>query len=148
MSRACPTACRTCGKASDNGTSYCKLHVADSRIAARAYDKFVRAKDEIAKLYHTTLWRRFRDSILARNPICALIVNGVQCTHAATLVHHIISPRQRRDLFTTASNVAPLCADHHTDEEGENMEARRKFAPTIDMFGTAHEIKTGAEWYV
>jgi len=57
--------------------------------------------------------------MLAQNPICQKIQkDGTQCREWATLVHHLVSPRKRRDLFTDSNNVVCLCAACHPTDEG------------------------------
>jgi 5-methylcytosine-specific restriction enzyme A len=82
-------------------------------------DRFRKKNDPCRKMYNTSAWFRFRWFVLNRNPICQRIVKGVQCRDAATVVHHLLSPRQRPDLFLEPTNVLCLCAGCHPGgEEG------------------------------
>jgi len=75
-------------------------------------------RDAVDRMYHHARWLVFRKWILAGRPICQRIDKGIRCTKASTLVHHLWSPRQRPDLFTSERHVLALCAWCHTDEEG------------------------------
>jgi hypothetical protein len=67
----------------------------------------------------------------------------VQCRDAATDVHHLISPRIRRDLFTTPANVVCLCKRHHHKVAGEPDGKRdpEKYVATLEGFGMTGGIK-------
>lgn len=67
-------------------------------------------------MYGTVCWLGYRLFVLQRRPICQKLIHGVRCRNGATLVHHIISPRTRPDLFTDWDNTLALCADCHTPE--------------------------------
>jgi hypothetical protein len=55
---------------------------------------------------------------LARNSICQKIQrDGQQCRNGASIVHHLISPRARPDLFLDVHNVVALCAACHPGGE-------------------------------
>jgi hypothetical protein len=70
-------------------------------------------------MYSRAPWPAFRLLMLGQNPICQRIQrDGKQCRNAATLVHHLLSPRVRPDLFVDPGNVACLCEHCHPTEEG------------------------------
>jgi hypothetical protein len=145
------TPCRICGKASES--SYCKEHASHRRDAARYYDQFVKANDEIAKLYHTAEWKKFRDGILMFNPVCLHLIGGsIQCRFAANVVHHLVSPRKDRSAFTDPERVVACCRSCHAGgQEGETQGYlwlptrwyNGQSFPHIDSFGQAirHEAK-------
>ena len=77
-------------------------------------DKFRKKNDPVNRLYGLASWFRFKLHVLNRNPLCQRILPGSrQCTYPATTVHHLISPRQRPDLFLDAKNVVCLCPNCH-----------------------------------
>jgi hypothetical protein len=113
MMRA-PTICseRGCQQTNVSGTHYCEKHQrADQRT-------FTRTRDEVDRMYGRVRWFVFRKWILAGRPICQRINKGVRCTNAATLVHHIYSPRTHPWFFTSERHVLALCSCCHTPEEG------------------------------
>lgn len=82
-------------------------------------DRFRKKNDPERKRYQTAAWHRFRFHILNRNPICQKLIHGRQCREPAMVVHHLLSPRQRPDLFLEPHNVLALCANCHPGgEEG------------------------------
>jgi len=75
------------------------------------------------KRYTTGAWPKLSRVMRGLNPICQrIIVSNLygteQCHSPATLVHHIVSPRQRPDLFLVPSNLICLCDQCHPDAEG------------------------------
>lgn len=118
--QSAPKACREplCGKtAVADGKGFCSDHKSKNSCASARAERY--KHDEISQRYATTLWMRFRKWILAQNPMCQVIArDGEQCRNAATVVHHIWSPRKRPDLFVEASNVACVCVHHHPPDEG------------------------------
>lgn len=102
------TACRFCGKADCKD----KEHVSASSENKRQYDQR-RADDPIVKLYHTVRWTKFRETFLAYNPICMLLINGKQCHEPAKVVHHLEAARVNPTSLTDPTNVAAVCKNHH-----------------------------------
>jgi hypothetical protein len=133
MPQACAKACLHCQQATTNGY-LCD----DCRRKSKEHDEDRRITDPIRALYASVAWRRFRAWILSFNPVCQALVEHPttmqmeQCHAAATEVHHIISPRERRDLMFTASNVICLCTLHHHKGQGEPTKQRdpAKYVPT------------------
>jgi hypothetical protein len=74
--------------------------------------------DPVTRLYGQNRWLDFRRMMLSENYMCQRINAGVQCQRLATLAHHLISPRQRPDLFVDPLNVVALCAGCHPTSEG------------------------------
>jgi hypothetical protein len=78
--------------------------------------------------YQQPAWRKTSLKMKTLNPICQKIPNtgggaglyaiGEQCHNPATICHHLISPKQRPDLFLVPSNLVCLCAQDHPDAEG------------------------------
>lgn len=91
---------------------------------ARAEQTARRKYDPNDKRYKTTAWKRLSQVMRRLNPICqripatGLYKPGEQCHAPAALVHHIISPRQRPDLFLVPSNLICSCEQCHPDTEG------------------------------
>jgi hypothetical protein len=107
-----PRACRKCGKASVK-EGYCAEH---QQASARGEKRLL---DAVDRMYHRQPWPAFRLVMLGQNPICQrLDKSGVQCREWASIVHHLVSPRKRPDLFVEPSNVACLCANCHPPDEG------------------------------
>ena len=85
----------------------------------RETNSFRKRNDPINRLYWLASWKRFCRIVFNRNQICQRIIKGEQCREAATVVHHLISPRQRPDLFLDPTNVLALCEHCHPGgEEG------------------------------
>lgn len=144
MPTSLPRACLGCGKALQPDLLRNGRCAACAKPLEAAYDKY-RKQDPIRQLYLLARfgWRKFANHMLLCNPICQalerhpLTFETVQCRAAATDVHHLISPRTRRDLFTTPSNVVCLCKRHHHKSEGE-PEGKRdpaKYVATLEGFG-------------
>lgn len=91
----------------------CPSAAADNKAAHAEQDRGRKKTDPIYKLYSTAAWQRFRLWRLAENPLCQRIWRGEKCQHGASVVHHLISPRQREDLFYAPANTVCLCEGHH-----------------------------------
>lgn len=129
-----PRVCSEPGCGQPANGRFCPTH--EKKNHTHAYDA-QRAEDPIRQRYNSTAWRRFTVLIKAHNPICQRIeynpLTGKeeQCREPASEVHHLVSPRERPDLFTVASNVVAICKRHHHKGEGEPGGARgQKYAPT------------------
>ena len=116
---------------------YCDEHQQHAQqIKRKRYED--KRNDEVWQLYQTPRWKNFRSWLLARNPICQLIVDGQQCTKIANTVHHLKAVRKYPDLLLVASNCVCLCPGHHDHRPGEDENDERKFAPTReDVWGTS-----------
>lgn len=109
-----PKSCPACGKPSVHGSRFCAAHQNDPTVSRHAG----RVRDAIDRLYHTVRWFKTRHLMLSNNPVCQRLHNGVQCRNGATLVHHLLSPRQRPDLFVVPDNLVALCVNCHPSDEG------------------------------
>jgi hypothetical protein len=100
-----------CGQSVTNA-DYCPAHTRDNQETR--YDK-ARSTDAIRKMYYTARYRRFRDFLWRRNPMCARISKGVRCNNPSTDLHHLVSPEMPGGLalFLTDSNVIFLCKNCH-----------------------------------
>jgi hypothetical protein len=100
-------------------TRYCERHAKNNvrTVQHKSYDRY-RANDPIRKLYNSHTWRTFRVWFLGLNPICMRIENGKRCLRFADTVHHLLSPRNRPDLFLDATNVKAVCTAHHHHGDG------------------------------
>jgi hypothetical protein len=110
-----------CAALNVRGERYCDKHLLKNtqaeaqRDAARQRWK----NDDVSRMYSRAPWPSFRTTLIGQNPICQrLLKGGVQCQNWATLVHHLLSPRIRPDLFVSPQNCVALCATCHTPEEG------------------------------
>lgn len=115
-----PKSCSDCGQPSTRGSRYCEKHVVQNAAAAtrRDYDQRRAANDEVWGMYQTPAWRGFRALMVRENVICQRLHNGVQCHNLSKIVHHLISPRQRPELFRDPANVVCLCEHCHPSDEG------------------------------
>jgi hypothetical protein len=114
-----------CGELTANRSGFCEQHK-DSNYsidAGREWDKRNKA-NPVWKLYRSAAWKiRFHHSFFAAgNVLCQRLVNGVQCNRPVQILHHLISPRQKPNLFFTFSNVVGVCRQHHPNCEGEPVE--------------------------
>ena len=50
--------------------------------------------------------------------MCQRVINGERCHDFATVVHHVLSPRDRPDLFIDESNCRAVCVPHHPTGQG------------------------------
>lgn len=145
-------ACSSCGKAcppSELRNGRCGECAKPVDAAADRY----RANDPVRQLYLKPQfgWRKFRNHIIACNPICQrLYTNPItfaqeQCTAPATEVHHLLSPRTHRDLFRVAANVVALCRHHHDkaagEPEGSGQRDPEKYVSTRAGFAMTGGVK-------
>lgn len=116
----CPVACPDCGRPSAPGSRFCESHLVNNSAARhrRDFNKFRREHDEIIRWYDKPYWRTFRNWLWRQNPICQRLEAGQPCRNPSKIAHHLVSPRQRPDLFLEATNVVMLCSHHHPDSEG------------------------------
>lgn len=127
-----------CCERTTDRSGFCTKHVGNNsyargRSARRAE---THKNDPTFKLYLSVAWRvRFRACFLAHNVICQRLHNGVRCNRPVEILHHIISPRKRPDLFFTPSNVVGVCRQDHPITEGEPEENRSRlseiYVPTV-----------------
>jgi hypothetical protein len=103
--------CSKCHQLSVPPSRFCALHsVPESRHP--------RGPSWLKKLYDTALWRvHTRRAVLARDPICAFLVNGTRCVRLACDIHHIEDAEAymaRGGDFYDLDNLCGLCKEHHT----------------------------------
>ena len=103
----------------------CERHAQQAK--RREYDE--RNADPIRRLYHTKRWERFAYYMMCRNQPCQRLVGDKRCEQAATICHHITSPRVELHRMFDASNVLCVCAAHHPNTQGEQDVTR--YVPTI-----------------
>lgn len=109
--------------------------MADATAHASAYDKY-RADDPIRRLYASADWIRFRKTYFVYNPICQHLRNGVQCREKASIVHHLVSPKDDRNRFLDPSNVVATCAEHHAGgQRGETQ--GQSYTPSRWLLGSS-----------
>lgn len=99
-----------CGTRTRNANGFCDDHQ-EKNIGT----DYVRARnaDPTDRLYKLARWYRFRRMVIEQNWQCQRLLGIEQCGNAATIVHHLISPRERPDLMFDPKNVAALCAGCH-----------------------------------
>lgn len=110
-----PHACAngTCPNSAPAGQSYCDT------CAAQRKDQPPAPKDPvIARLYQSRRWKDKDHGIAAlvrsKNPLCQYLDDsGHQCTHAATIVHHLIDPKDDPSRFFDWLNLVAVCSEHH-----------------------------------
>lgn len=109
-----------CTKRTNDRSGYCADHLRSNtaRDKKREYYAEREKNDKVRALYHTAAWARLKRIRFNRNPMCQRLIDGVQCRWRATLLHHLISPRQRPDLFLEPANTVCLCANCHPDTPG------------------------------
>jgi len=92
----------------------CEKHGAQQ--TQRQYE--AKRSDPVWMMYQTPRWKVFRQWFLRLNPQCQRIIDGMRCEQIADTVHHLLSPRQRPELFLDADNVKAVCREHHHHGEG------------------------------
>src|SRR2546423_12174942 len=92
--------------------------------------KSERDRDSMRPLYKTARWVKFAALVKNCNPQCQRTVNGQQCTQPSKVVHHLVSPRVRPELFLDWQYVVAICAEHHETSEGENLAEPHTYAIT------------------
>ena len=105
-----------CGQYVDG--EYCPAHIDKNSSKFSLRDQNRKLYDPAWAMYNKTSWRKFRALMLSLNSVCQRLHNGERCHNWASLVHHIVSPKQNEGLFLTASNVICLCTHgcHPTTE--------------------------------
>jgi hypothetical protein len=69
-------------------------------------------------MYATTRWTNFRAWLLRQRPLCQRIDSGAVCFAKGKILHHLLSPRIRPELFVDPANIVVLCEHHHPSDEG------------------------------
>ena len=99
-----------CGARSRNQSGFCDSH--QEKNIDSDYVR-TRRKDPTDRLYKLARWAKFRRMVVEQNWQCQRLLGIERCGNIATIVHHLISPRERPDLMFDPSNVACLCAGCH-----------------------------------
>jgi hypothetical protein len=102
------TLCRECGRPCAG--MYCQLHLQDN--SALEADRN-RNREAIRGMYKRARWMNLAAWLRRRNAQCQRLRAGVQCWHPSEVVHHLIAPQDRLDLFYTPSNLVCLCNECH-----------------------------------
>ena len=120
-------------------SGYCDAHKTEPQVqsAPRRNEKF----------YQTRLWRTTSTLLRQYNPICQRIQpDGVQCTHASTVVHHIVDPSVNPAVGTDWNNIVALCDTCHPGGQPgdtEHVQYVHTYAPCSAVYRhTRH-----ADWY-
>lgn len=108
--------CKRCYALALPGTPLCEKHTAAPEI---------RKRSELRPLYCCKLWRvTTRNAVLARDPICAWVTDGVRCVRLATDIDHTIDAQQwvasGRD-FYDEENLRGLCHAHHSQRTARDQ---------------------------
>jgi len=120
-----------CPNAAMQTSRWCTAHQQTNEQKER---ERLRQQDEVNRLYGREPWTSFRIMLLNRNPFCQRIHNGKRCENLATLVHHLLSPRERPDLFTTPANCVGLCEHCHPNDAGTPQ-----WRPHVDYIPTVFD---------
>ncbi len=129
---------RGCFERTNDASGFCAKHQKDNYAtrARAAYDSD-RKKDPVWRLYNSVAWtKRFRPAFEASNPTCQRIENERVCGRPMEMLHHLLSPRVRPDLFFAWTNIVSVCRQHHPVTAGENPEnlgekLAEVYAPTV-----------------
>jgi hypothetical protein len=122
---------RGCSERHNDASGYCAKHQGNNTLllARNERNSEKQKNDPIFGLYNCAAWRRFKEALAGYgNVICQRIENGKRCTRPVEIYHHIFSPRERRDLMYTPSNIRGVCRQHHSDSEGEPKENLARLA--------------------
>ena len=153
MAANVPTACRNtrygCGgtcfpELGHTHCSSCEAANAKEQAAAKPQPAQVLRwpksgeRDRVDKFYHTSEWERFSKTCRSCNPLCQLIVDGVQCRFPSAEVHHLASPRADWQRRMDPANVVCLCPEHHPKSVGEASNSVREYVPTKFILGAIY----------
>lgn len=90
------------------------------------YNQVRYEKNPLTKNYHSTEWKKLRESVLARdNHLCQECLKKGLITQASH-VDHIQSAISRPDLFWDMNNLQSLCASCHTRKTIEEQRDKKK----------------------
>jgi 5-methylcytosine-specific restriction enzyme A len=112
--------CTRCHTVAERGSRFCLKHQNADAIRDREY----KAASPTRKLKDTKRWEVVRRHILARDPICTGVVNGVPCPRLSEHVHHKINAEKfvaaGGDYFDM-ENLAGLCPSCHSRETSKEV---------------------------
>jgi hypothetical protein len=119
-----PKACirNGCRNTSTDGTWVCASCKAADVERIRVQDVQRKQADLSGKLRAKRAWRdRLSPAVIAQNPICQRLCNGLQCRRPSSVVHHRIAPGADAHLFFSVyldgvSQLIALCRDCHAEE--------------------------------
>lgn len=81
---------------------------------------FAKIRAEYKKWYHTTAWKKLRQVILNRDPICTCKEPGCHpnggCHNPSTVVDHILDHGGNYRLFFDRSNLHGTCTSCHNSK--------------------------------
>jgi 5-methylcytosine-specific restriction enzyme A len=126
-------ALRPCSKAGCPNNHDCAIHVKAkfefTQEAKRKFDK-ERQQDPQRKIYKTAAWRRVRQAVLQRDPLCTLAIKCVERFGqpiASEVVDHRVPIRSGGDAWDTNNlqGACKPCHDHKTATEDSKF-ARKK----------------------
>jgi hypothetical protein len=129
-----PVACPDCGQPSVRGARYCEKHVQNNAAttARREANTLRNRHDSVGGMYDRQPWPGFQARMIRNNVICQRLNRGVRCRNLSKIVHHLIGPRQRPDLFVDPKNVVCLCRHCHPPDEGTpHWREGVDFVPTV-----------------
>jgi hypothetical protein len=95
---------------------FCPKHAEKEKL--RQYE--AKRSDETFQLYGQPRYRKFRRWFLRLNLICMRVIEGKQCTNWATVCHHRRGLRSHPEDLIDADQCAAVCAEHHTNEDGDS----------------------------
>jgi hypothetical protein len=126
--------------------TYCPQHVSNNQV--KEYDRTRGKYDPNRKLYWSARYRRFRELLLVRNPVCQRIVNGMRCKNPSGVLHHLIDPTVAPQLFLTASNAVMLCEHCHPGGTAGTPDwiCGRDYVETFSGFGVLGQSSSGQQF--
>ena len=89
----------------------CEVHRRHLRAGQTYTDR--KANEPWRAMYSTARWKRLRQSVLSREPLCRACAQESRWT-LATVVDHIRPHRGDEALAYEPTNLQPLCAHHHS----------------------------------
>src|ERR1700674_1980226 len=105
--------CTRCYTVAERGSRFCPKH----QNADRERDRQYKAASPTRKLKDTKRWKVVRIHILARDPQCTGVVNGVPCPRLSEHVHHKINAEKYvaagGDYFDP-ENLSGMCPSCHS----------------------------------
>jgi hypothetical protein len=97
------------------GSKFCAKH----QNYAAEQDKRRKVANPLWPLYKCKKWYQTRAHVLARDPQCTEIVNGIQCPRLSTDACHVVEAQQwmaQGGDFYDQENIRGKCHPHHSRE--------------------------------